>query len=201
MSAFGSVFGSRFGSRFGSVFGKRLSAFGSRFGRRLSAFGSRFRSRFGSRLSASGSVFGSVFGSRFGRRLNTFESVSGSVFGRRIYHGSKDHPEERGVLGGLPLRLKELPCRRGYQGKLELVPEDLQAFHYWEVPRPSTYYENGMGEPIKIAIRNSGGCCDGGGCASWWWRIIDAATAPPFGFGLMRQQGKCRLLSRFARTI
>ena len=27
-----------------------------------------------------------------------------------------------------------------FGSKLEFAPRDLQAFHYWEVPRPSTYY-------------------------------------------------------------
>ena len=52
----------------------------------------------------------------------------------------RDPPKGRGVLGGPPLRIKELPYRRGYEGKLEFGPGYLQAFHYWEVHAPSTYY-------------------------------------------------------------
>ena len=50
----------------------------------------------------------SIFGNIFGRRLSAFGSIFGSVFGRRLS------------------AFRSIFRRR-----------DLQAFHYWKVPRPS----------------------------------------------------------------
>ena len=63
-------------------------------------------------MSALGSIFGSTFGSVFGRRLSVFGSIIRSVI-RSVF----------GIVFGSVFRRR-----------------DLQAFYYWEVPRPSTYY-------------------------------------------------------------